>query len=260
MSAYENIFEAAGKGTLEDVKTFVENGADVNAKKNGLTLAHMLMWRYREDKEHDAGVGNSIVEILEYLISNGMDVNALDDIEGGETPLHAASTANAPVEILQCLIRNGAEIDAWMRKDGSRPLHCAVLGDTSLFMKTGRLTSILPSERALQYLISQGANVNAGNEDRVTALHLLTGAQEHDLMKYLISQGADVNAQTKKGFTPLDMADKYDDTAKRILRSAGGRSGRSSSGGSCLVLLAILGASLTAGICGLALFITVNMF
>ena len=46
---------------------------------------------------------------------------------------------------------------------------------------------------SLQYLISQGAEVNKGDNDGRTALHLLLQVGHLDVTKYLISQGAEVN-------------------------------------------------------------------
>ena len=44
-----------------------------------------------------------------------------------------------------------------------------------------------------KYLISEGAEVNRGDNDGWTALHLAAQEGHLDVTKYLISQGAEVN-------------------------------------------------------------------
>ena len=173
MSAYKDIFEAAAKGTVEDVKFFVEkDGSSVNAKAKCAPL-------YLAAK-------NGRVEIVNYLISAGANVNA----KGVGTAANGKPIYN--------------EI----------PLHrVAVSGNIEI----------------AKILVSNGAKVNAKNE--------LTD-------DYGIKHKA----------TPHDMARLYGQPEMvRYLSSVGGKDARDVG---CLVLLAVLGASLTACICGLALFVT----
>ena len=71
---------AISKGELDVVKKFVEYGADVNEKSNGLTPL-MLAARYNN------------VEILKFLISKGALVNV--KTENGLTALKYAELSNA---------------------------------------------------------------------------------------------------------------------------------------------------------------------
>ena len=72
----------------------------------------------------------------------------------------------------------------------------------------------------VQYLISEGANVNARTENGRNPLHY---AAENtlvsvDVLECLISHGADVHAKDRDGKTPLDCA--YQEEKKHILRAA----------------------------------------
>ena len=52
-----------------------------------------------------------------------------------------------------------------------------------------------------KYLISQGAEVNRGDNDGRTALHFAAQEGHLDVTKYLISQGAEVNKGDNDGWT-----------------------------------------------------------
>ncbi|PKB18582.1 ankyrin repeat domain-containing protein [Flavobacterium sp. 5] len=78
---------AVFKGDLETVKKFVEYGADVNEKSNGMSPL-MIAARYNK------------IEIIKYLISKGARVNQKD--ENGFTALKYAQLSNA-TEAIQLL-------------------------------------------------------------------------------------------------------------------------------------------------------------
>ena len=59
-------------------------------------------------------------DFAKFLIKEGADVN---EVRGGESPLHLASTYNHP-EIAKLLLGAGAEVDA-KNDEGSTPLHVA---------------------------------------------------------------------------------------------------------------------------------------
>ena len=71
---------AISKGEFEIVKKFIEYGADVNEKSNGMTPL-MMAARYNN------------IQIMEYLISKGANLNTKSDI--GYTALKYAELSNA---------------------------------------------------------------------------------------------------------------------------------------------------------------------
>ena len=78
---------AVFKGDLITVKKFVEYGADVNEKSNGMSLL-MIAARYNK------------VEIIKFLLSKGAHLNDKD--ENGYTALKHAELSNA-TEAIQLL-------------------------------------------------------------------------------------------------------------------------------------------------------------
>jgi ankyrin repeat protein len=79
---------AVFKGDLITVKKFVEYGADVNEKSNGMSLL-MIAARYNK------------VEIIKFLLSKGAHLNDKD--ENGYTALKHAELSNATeaIELLK---------------------------------------------------------------------------------------------------------------------------------------------------------------
>ena len=97
-----SVTQAAETGNIEAIRQHLAAGADVN------TMAASL---------HRAAYG-SHREIAELLITNGVDVNAENDV--AETPLHLATTR----EIAELLIANGADVNATTNR-GTTPLDWA---------------------------------------------------------------------------------------------------------------------------------------
>jgi ankyrin repeat protein len=93
----DQLINAARSGSLEDVKYWLSNGADVNAKEvagiSGSTALHEA-----------AGRGSETM--VSFLIAEGADINAADD--RGHTPLFRAGNK----ETLSLLLDAGADLNA----------------------------------------------------------------------------------------------------------------------------------------------------
>ena len=110
-----SITQAAETGNIEAIKQHLAAGADVN------TMAASF---------HRAAYGGH-KDIIELLITNGMDVNAKND--AAETSLHLATTK----EIAELLIANGADVNATTNR-GTTPLDWAANDEiASLIRKNG---------------------------------------------------------------------------------------------------------------------------
>ena len=170
-----------------------------------------------------AAAENEDIEVLMYLISKGADLNAKRDsgeeVWGGQTLLHSAARSNNNIAVLEYLISNGADINA-KDDEGKTPLHYAAHNKIS---------------HVIRFLIRQGADINAKDKYGNTALdEAYTGEQRHT------SQYGNLNPYSKALVQNIN-----------LLREAGGVCGKKG----CLVFIAALGALLSSGICGLALFI-----
>jgi ankyrin repeat protein len=61
-----------------------------------------------------AGTEDEVLEVCEWLLKVGQDVNAADN--NGETAMHAAAYKNLP-KVIEFLAANGAKIDRWNQKN-----------------------------------------------------------------------------------------------------------------------------------------------
>ncbi|MCV7198756.1 ankyrin repeat domain-containing protein [Mycobacterium angelicum] len=97
---------------------------------------------------------------------------------------------------------------------GRTPLHYAVGDDPVGLDYTSALTDPVLAEanlrKANEYkiantirLLSEGADVNAVDDQGFTALHAAASRDSEDIVRLLLDAGADVNAKNAKGETPL---------------------------------------------------------
>ena len=117
----------------------------------------------------------------------------------------AAPTAAAPpLEALRLALRKGDLPGAgeWLAADrglleapnaqGARALHVAVSESREL--------------RVVEFLLEQGADVNAGDARGSTALHYAASLDLADIAEALLARGAAINAANREGDTPLTSA------------------------------------------------------
>jgi len=89
-----SLHEAAAAGDIEQIKSLISGGADVNAKDdNGETPLHNAVILANKD-------------VIELLIASGADVNAKDN--QGRTPLWWAKEQNS-AELIEILSKHGAK-------------------------------------------------------------------------------------------------------------------------------------------------------
>ena len=211
---FRSIHDAAEKGTVDDVRFFIDQSVDVNEKGE-----------YEQTPLHVAAESNPDIGVLKYLIEQGADVGAKD--QAAMTPLHWAAYKNPSADVLKTLIEHGADIGAKDQFE-QMPVHYAAMNDSGA--------------DALKYLLEQGADIHATSKYGTTPLHAAVYRNKSgaDILKILIEHGADVNAKAHRplppnplsktalsrwspfeNMTPLDLA--RTEEHRTILRAAGAR-------------------------------------
>ena len=182
MSLDKNLFKR--EDIVVMVSFLIRHGADVNVRRSDLsTPLH-------------AAIMENFFELVPLLLENGADANSRDD--RGRTPLHMVTTSprhwhNESAEaqgldITQLLLERGANVNV-QDKDGATPLLVAAHHNDACIA---------------ELLLGYGAEINAKNNDRQTALH--RGVGSLSLAHLLLRHGANVNDEDKDHQAPLHLA------------------------------------------------------
>jgi len=216
----KSLHEAAAEGDIEQVKSLISKGTDVNAKdKLGRTALH-----YASEKGH--------TEVARLLISHGAYVNVTGASDRNRTPLHYAAMIGDK-QTVELLISKGANINAKDR-NGSTPLFEAMRSPAvgrkevvELLVSKGakipelHLAAYLGDMEKLKKYLQDGIDINSQEDFGSTPLHAAANSGKKDIVEFLINKGADVDAKAKDvfGLTPLYCAamHNYEDIADLLL-------------------------------------------
>jgi ankyrin repeat protein len=137
------------------------------------------------------------VEMVDLLIENGADVNAMG-YESGNAVILASYKAQA--EKLERLIAHGADVNQPAGNDGRTALHVAAgwgyKGDNSLAV--------------IRVLLKNGADINARDKNDQTPLHWAVQHANRDAIELLVQNRAERSTRDSEGKTPLDYSNNDD--------------------------------------------------
>ncbi|MFC1781263.1 ankyrin repeat domain-containing protein [Planctomycetota bacterium] len=175
---------AIERGNKEVVELLIENGADVNIVSNvgttpldiaqeiGNTEIAELLLEHSARRSLVGAISSGDIEEVKRLISEGVDVNPMNQF-GESTPIfNAALAGNLP--IVELLIENGADVNA-KNITGMTPLHLAC--------QSGH-------ELVVEFLIESGADVNVINQMERTPLDLAEERGYSEIVELLREHGA----------------------------------------------------------------------
>ena len=184
--------EAIQEGNVEIIRALLDH--DANPNQSNLEGETALMVAARAG--HMAGA--------ELLLEHGADVNA-KEAWGGQNALMWASAQSQPT-MMELLIAHGADLNEhgtarlWDRRTLSEP--------RPKDMNKGGFNPILYAARqgcveCVKVLAAAGADLNATDPDRVSALNLALINLHFDTAAALIEAGADINQWDLFGRAPL---------------------------------------------------------
>ena len=241
--------EATAKNPHPEVlQVFLDHGADVNRNEihRGIYAINDEGYSYL----HRAAQYNPEPAVAAALVDHGLDVNQTDG--SGRTPLQLALMRNDEPSMAAFLIAKGADVnvDIEGRSHSWHPLWIEMrrnrvdAGLIRLLLEAGADPNVKDGDAILLHqvmgwdepdlsevvaiLLEKGAQVNARDSIRMTALHLamVNGYQagkNPQVVKLLLDAGADVNAQDQRGETPLHLAlPRAEIEVVRLLLEAGG--------------------------------------
>jgi len=145
----------AAEGNLEQVKTEIEGGREVDSKDIAGQTALM----------YAAETGR--MEVIKYLVSKGANVNARSQGYHYTALMYAASGNR--LEALEYLIARGAEIDAPSFKNATALMMSARAGHIDI----------------VKILLEKGADASLKNKDDKTVLDVAREANQPDIVQLL---------------------------------------------------------------------------
>ncbi len=210
------LHQAALRGDVASIESFLAAGADVNAKTSkGRTPLHWAAAKGQVEAIHALVKAGAAIEggdeegatplivaarqghvtAVEALVNLSAAVNATSS--GGVTPLHDAAVWGH-AEVVKVLLRSSADIST-KDEDNRTALHFAVTNDKVAANRQVATARVL--------LASPGIEVNARNAKGLTALHLAAFGGGADIIKTLLKASASPDAREhKNASTPLHLA------------------------------------------------------
>ena len=174
---------------LDKVKQLIEAGADINYQEESQGATALIM-----------AVQYKFVDISRYLIEKGADLSIR--AKTGHTALMAGAVSSE--ELFDLLVSKGADMSVKL-EDGTSAFTLSITGVLSEYIGLG----------IAKKLLDHGTDVdeaaNSGSTEGYTCLIMAAGNQRPDIVQFLIDEGANVNAKAGDGTTPLSIAEKRDD-------------------------------------------------
>ncbi|XP_067618406.1 uncharacterized protein [Eurosta solidaginis] len=206
----ERTFVALEEGNLEDVKSYLKKGADINARSINL-------WTTL----HFAAKGPSL-EIVKFVLNRNLDVNVKDI--NGQSPLHIAA-AHGRKNIVKFFVGEAGLYVDDTDNHGKTSLHIAAQNghkdtvEVLLKNKASTIAQDMSGNSPLYYAIGNNhvnvvkvlleKDTNVDSNEAIggfTPLHAAAECGYLELVNFLLQNKADVNARNDRDWTPLHAA------------------------------------------------------
>ncbi|XP_015911611.2 uncharacterized protein [Parasteatoda tepidariorum] len=240
----ERLFRALSGNSLDEVKHWIRQGADIYgrnsnlmtalhfaAKSSNIDILKFLIDRGLNPKAKDfhkrnilhvsAAFGSKC--IVEYILEE-LKISVDEKCERKQSPLHVAAE-NGCFDVVETLLHHRAKTDV-VDVANQTALQKAVINNrmeiAELFLCNNKNINSIRDENGFTllhiaaefgfldmvvYLLDEGADANSETTEHLTTpLHLSSFFGHLEVVKILISRGASVSARAKEGLTPLHIA------------------------------------------------------
>lgn len=141
------------------------------------------------------------LEIISHLIKVGVNVNGVDI--AGNSPMHLA-VRSENVNIVKILLKAEAKVNV-RNLAKETPVHIAVQSEKD-------------DVNILKLLVNAGASVKTKDANKNSPLHLALFESNEKIIKFLLENGANPNARDEGRFTALHYACQYADKYMNIIK------------------------------------------
>jgi ankyrin repeat protein len=214
---------AVENGHFELAEQLLAAGADPDDEPAGYTALHAISWVRKpirgDGDPSPIGSGKyTSLDMVRILVAAGADINARFKrgkselgrfTYSGSTPFLLAAQAS-DVVLMKLLVELGAD-PTIPTADGTTPLLAATgvgaLGDGDESAGTEE-----EAIAATEFLLKQGADINAVDRNGETAMHGAAYQSRAELVRLLVENGASIDAwnhENRAGWTPLSIAIGY---------------------------------------------------
>lgn len=171
----------------------------------------------------DPAKAEASLKILKFLLAGGMDINSIHRIEEKNcdyfpaTPLWYAYAKGRNEKLYKYLLKNGANPDNCMWAIS----WCDDVDAAKLFIKHGAKLGENPGlndlflgafawrkYRFAEWLLKEGADVNARGPKGMTALMFAVKRKEEDTIRMLLKYGADPDKKSDEGLSARKLAEE----------------------------------------------------
>lgn len=229
----KNFLTMIKSNDIDKVNLFLKAKIDTNSKD-----LEDKSWYGKTALMIAAGLGYK--DVVELLIKNGADVNAIDD--KSRNILWTVIDSDKP-DMIKLLADNKVNIEYIEPKDNANPLYYAFSYNKKecikALLEAGANVNVIRKDSSvlqlavfrdadsdiIKMLIDKGANINFQDSvAKYTPLHMAINLNRTEAAKILIEAGTDLNIKDKNGFTPLKLAEIWDrNEIINILKSKGAK-------------------------------------
>ncbi len=196
--------------TVQEVKTALEHGADVNYKDKNNWTPFLFALRFSKDPK-----------VIEFLLNHGADVHYKDDLQ--DSALVFASRNNPNPAVIEVLLKHGANIHYKGGFYNRTPLL-----DASKYNPNPKVIEMLlkyganihdrqdkpikdasrnnPNPEVIEMLLKHGADIHVKDYDNSLLMLAIGYNPNQKVMEMLLKHGLDINYQSKTTKSPLGMA------------------------------------------------------